>query len=96
MHRINLAGEEMKTITIRGIEPDLAEKLKQAAEQSGKSVNQLLLDILKRNFGMLKKKKFTVEHHDMDHLFGRWSEEEFNRIQDKIDKERKIDKELWK
>jgi len=31
----------------------------------------------------------------MDHLFGRWSAEEFNRIQGKIDSERKIDKDIW-
>ncbi len=85
----------MKTITIHGIESELSDKLKQTAKQSGKSVNQLLIDILKQNFGM-KQKKFTVVHHDMDHLFGRWSEEEFNLIQGKIDKERKIDEELWK
>jgi len=86
----------MKTITIRGIEPDLAEKLKQTAKRSGKSINRLLPDILKQNFGMTKKKRFTVVHDDLDHLFGQWSEEEFNRIQGMIDKERKIDKELWK
>jgi len=44
---------------------------------------------------MKKEKQFTVVHHDMDHIFGRWSKEEFDRIQGKIDAERKIDKELW-
>ena len=34
-------------------------------------------------------------YHDLDHIFGSWSTEEFERIQGKIDKERKIDKELW-
>ncbi|MFP4031723.1 MAG: hypothetical protein ACLFTV_09195 [Desulfococcaceae bacterium] len=33
--------------------------------------------------------------HDLDHLFGRWTEEEFQRIQGKIDEERRIDPELW-
>ena len=42
-----------------------------------------------------KKKKYTVSHHDLDHLFGIWTENEFNQIQNKIDSERKIDKELW-
>jgi len=28
-------------------------------------------------------------------MFGRWSQEEFDKIQGKIDAERKIDKELW-
>jgi hypothetical protein len=35
-------------------------------------------------------------HHDMDHLFGKWSEKEFRRIQKRISSERKIDEELWR
>lgn len=90
-----LKGAGMKVITIRGVEPILSAKLKQAAKDKGKSVNQFILEILKENFGLQKKKKYTVLHHDLDHLFGRWSEDEFNHIQNKIDNERKIDKELW-
>jgi len=85
----------MKTITVRGLESFLAEKLKQTARKEGKSVNQLVIDTIKLYLGMKKEKQFTAIHHDMDHIFGRWSEQEFERIQEKIDSERKIDKELW-
>jgi len=85
----------MKTITVRRIEPSLAKELKQAANKEGKSVNQLVIETIKQYLGMKKEKRFTVVYHDMDHLFGRWSEEEFEQIQGKIDSERKIDKELW-
>jgi len=85
----------MKTITVRGLESFLAEKLKQTARKEGKSVNQLVIDTIKLYLGMKKEKQFTAIHHDMDHIFGRWSEQEFKRIQEKIDSERKIDKELW-
>lgn len=85
----------MKTITIRGIDPVLSEKMKQAAKRESKSVNQVVIDAIKQHFGMIKEKKFTAVHHDLDHMFGRWSQEEFDRIQGKIDTERKIDKELW-
>ena len=85
----------MKTITLRGLDDTLTEKLKRVAKQEGKSVNQLILDSLRERLGLKKKKKFTVVHHDMDHLFGRWSEKEFKQIQKKIDSERRIDKELW-
>ena len=44
----------------------------------------------------MKEKKHTVVHHDMDHLFDIWSENEFKEIQGKIDSERKIDADLWK
>jgi len=88
-------GGGMKVITIRGVDPDLSRNLKRAAKDKGKSVNQFILGILKENFGLQKKKKYTVLHHDLDHLFGRWPENEFDYIQNKIDNERKIDSELW-
>ena len=86
----------MKTITIRGLDASLVEKLKQAAKQENKSVNQLVVDTIRQRLGLKKTKKFKLLHHDMDHLFGKWSEEEFVRIQGKIDSERKIDEELWR
>ena len=85
----------MKSITIRGIDPPLLVKLKREAVKKGKSVNQFMIDMLKQNLGLQKKKQFTSVHHDLDHLFGKWSKEEFDQIQGKIDKERKIDRELW-
>lgn len=85
----------MKTITVRGIDDALGEKLKQMARESGVSINQFVIDTLKRQMGLIKEKKFTVVHDDLDHLFGRWSEEEFESIQGKIDSERAIDRELW-
>jgi hypothetical protein len=85
----------MKTITVRGLEPALAGKLKEAAKKEGKSVNQFVIEALKKLLGEEKEKRFTVVHHDMDHLFGRWSQEEFDAIQGKIDSERRIDEELW-
>jgi plasmid stability protein len=86
----------MKTITVRGLDETITKNLKLMAGQNGKSVNQFVLDTLKERLGLKKEKKYTVVHHDMDHLFGIWSENEFKRIQGKIDSERKIDKELWK
>ena len=37
----------MKTITVRGIDAPLAEKLKKTAKNEGKSVNQLVIDSIK-------------------------------------------------
>jgi len=85
----------MKAITIRGIDSSVSEKLKQVAKTEGKSVNQLVLDLIKQNMGMQKKKKFTRQHNDLDHLFGKWSRTEFEKIQGFIDSQRNIDLELW-
>lgn len=86
----------MGSISIRNVDGQLAEKLKKQAKASKKSVNQLVLDILKRHLGLEKEKRYTRQYDDLDMLFGRWSEGDFKRIQGKIDDERKIDQELWK
>ena len=86
----------MKTMTIRGIEPTLIDKMKEFAKQQNQSLNQFVVEILMLHMGMKKEKKFTAEYHDLDHLFGIWSEKDFKRIQGKIDSDRKIDKELWR
>jgi plasmid stability protein len=85
----------VKTLTIRGVDPDLAVKLKQAASEQNKSVNQVVLEIIRKNMGVEKEKKYTREYDDLDHLFGSWDDDQFNLIQKKIDRERTIDRELW-
>lgn len=86
----------MSSLSIRGIDPDLAVTLKQQAQATGKSVNQLVLDVLQEHTGLHKQKRFTQEYHDLDFLFGQWTESDFIKIQGKIDNESQIDDELWK
>ena len=85
----------MKAVTIRGVDSDLAEKLKTTAKQQGKSVNQLTIELIKTSLGLQKEKKFSREYDDLDDLFGRWSEDEFEAIDARINRERRIDPELW-
>ena len=85
----------LKSMTLRGLDPQLVAKLREVAEREGKSVNQTALDALRKQFGLDKSRRFTEVYHDLDHLFGCWDEEEFARIQQKIDAERRIDSELW-
>ena len=85
----------MKVVTIRGIEPEVSERLKILSAKQGKSINQLTVEIIKESLGLAKEKKFTREYNDLDDLFGRWSDDEFKEINAKITGERKIDQELW-
>lgn len=85
----------MKAITIRGIEPEVAEKLKQAADRQGKSTNKLILEMIRKELGFEKEKQFSRQYDDLDALFGRWSEAEYREISGKIEQERNIDPELW-
>ncbi len=85
----------MKAITIRGVDASVSSKLKQVAKNENKSVNKLVLDMIKQNIGMQKRKKYTKKYNDLDHLFGKWTDAEFDKVQSIIDSQRKIDKELW-
>ncbi len=89
-------GAHMKAITIRGIDPEIDEKLKMIASKHCKSINQLILDILRKDLGLEKKQVYSTEYDDLDDLFGQWSEEEFRVIQEGLDQQRRIDPELWK
>ena len=86
----------MGSFSIRGIDEELALLLKKAAASEHKSVNQFLLETIKKQLGLKKEKRFTQVWHDLDSLFGKWSMEEFDGIQGKINAERQIDEELWK
>jgi plasmid stability protein len=88
-------GGLVKTITIRDIDPEVAAKLKLKALEQNKSMNQLVIEMIKRNLGLEKDKVHTREYNDLDNLFGSWSEQEFQSIQQKIDQERQIDQDIW-
>jgi len=86
----------MKNITIQGIDETLDHALKTAANQASRSINQLVLEVLHERFGLAKTVRHTCRHHDLDDLFGRWSEEEYQRIEAMVSEQRMIDPEIWK
>ena len=86
----------MKNISLRGLDQELAGRLQQTAKSEGKSVNQLVLETLRRRFGLDRTKRFTRVYHDLDALFGAWSDEDYETIQGRIDTDRRIDAVLWK
>jgi len=85
----------MASLSIQRIDEQLAALLKQRAAAAQKSVSQFVLDTLRQHLGLEKEKRFTVEHNDLDNLFGAWTEEEFSSIQGSISAERRIDPKLW-
>ena len=86
----------MKTITIRGVDSQLDSLLKKTAKKEFLSVNQFLLNSLRKMMGLEKDNIHTKEYHDLDFLFGTWSEEEFIEFQKSQTDFNKIDEDLWK
>ena len=86
----------MKTITLRGIDDELSSALKRSAQRAETSINQFVLDCLRLDVGVKKKRRFTATYHDLDDLFGSWSEDEYNALDKRLKEQRMIDAELWR
>jgi plasmid stability protein len=84
----------MKTLTIRGIDAELADRIKERATTSGESINKLILRVLKSALGLGEKKVFPV-YHDLDHLAGTWTKEDEEEFHNSIRDLDKVDPELW-
>jgi hypothetical protein len=86
----------MGSLSIRGVDAELTSLLKKRAELENKSVNQLVLETMQQHVGLKRNKRFTGTFHDLDVLFGKWSQTEYEIIERKIASERQIDDEIWK
>ncbi len=84
----------MKTMTIRGIEPGLDRAIKSRAKQNNLSINQWILQTLKKVTGMGKEPVFK-KHSDLDALAGGWSEEEAQDFQKNTQIFERIDEDIW-
>lgn len=85
----------MKTLSIRGVDEELAVQLEKIAATEHKSVNRVVLEALRNHLGVTNRERFSRNWADLDALFGLWSDQDYSRIQGKIDAERRIDAELW-
>jgi hypothetical protein len=85
----------MKSITIRRIDPGLDRAIKSRARQNNLSVNQWILETMKKVTGMWKDPVFK-KHTDLDALAGGWSKEEAKAFQKNTQLFERIDKGVWK
>jgi hypothetical protein len=85
----------MKTITVRGVDPELDRAIKSRAEGDSISVNQWVLKILKKATGMEKEPLFR-KHHDLDELAGGWTKEDAAAFQKNTQIFERIDEDVWK
>ncbi|HBC89362.1 MAG TPA: antitoxin [Lentisphaeria bacterium] len=85
----------MKTITIRGIEPDLDKTIKTRASMENLSVNLWVIKTLKQASGIDKKPIFR-KYDDLDRLAGGWDRKETESFLKNIKIFEEIDEEVWK
>jgi plasmid stability protein len=85
----------MKTLTIRNIDEELNQALRDKVKQKGCSLNTLVVNLLKQSTG-LSKQQFTKKYHDLDSLAGTWSNEEYDEFNKNISSFNQIDEDMWK
>jgi len=81
-------------MALRDVDPELESRLKQAAREGGKRIDQTAIEALRRRFGLAPERLTTHIHTDLDHLFGQRDEVAFRAIQLRLDGQRKVDAEL--
>lgn len=82
----------MKQITIRNVSSPLAERLKQERAITGKSLNQLVLDLLHQSLGMTSDRRYD---NGLGALAGTWSDQEHEEFEKNTEVFEQIDEELW-
>ncbi len=84
-------------ITLRGIDPELAEIIKRISEQEGTSLNKAALKLLAEGAGIRRATKDKkVIGSDLDHLFGTWAESDAKQFLESVRSCEQIDEDLWK
>ncbi len=95
MNQNDSGGELMAQITLRGINQEAEQKIRQKAKKSGKSINRIIQEIINRD-PELGSHKAKVTGNDLKKLAGGWNEEEASQFLESIKSCEQIDESMWK
>ncbi|MBW1779011.1 MAG: toxin-antitoxin system HicB family antitoxin [Deltaproteobacteria bacterium] len=85
----------MGQITLRGLDPDLEQKIRNEAKREGKSINKFIADVISRSDPFRQNKK-PPKARSLKALAGGWSAQEADQFFKTIQRLEKIDEDLWK
>ena len=80
----------MQQITIRGIDPEVEKEIRRIAGQQGKSINQVLKEIIHKEF-----KPTEAPARSLKELSGGWSGVEAAEFERAIESCEQIDEGMW-
>lgn len=85
-----MKASQGRQYTIRNLGTELDRKLRQKAEDKGESLNEIVIEVLKRGVGLTGSPPIF---HDLDSLAGSWQEDpEFDKA---LEMQDRIDPKLW-
>lgn len=87
-----------KQLTLRGVDSYLDQRLKAEADQRGLSVNRYILTILREETGLGNDTRHaaSTRFHDLDHLAGTWTRQDFEEFEQQLAAQRSIEADLWR
>jgi hypothetical protein len=69
---IKAKGDDMKSISVHGIDNDILKAVEERARSEGRSVNRIVKDLMAQALGMGEKE--ADRRHDLADLCGVWTE----------------------
>ena len=87
----------MNQLTVRGFDDELAERIQRLAKRDGTSLNQAALKLLRKGAGLADpgQGRDTVGS-SLDHLIGKWSEDEASELDAALEEFEVIDEAAWR
>jgi hypothetical protein len=86
----------MTQLTLRGFDKDLARRLRETARQHGVSLNRAALLLLRRGAGLDEPAaNARAVGGALDHLVGRWSDDEARELERAVGAFEDVDREMW-
>ncbi|RKZ65098.1 MAG: hypothetical protein DRQ48_11960 [Gammaproteobacteria bacterium] len=85
----------MPAMTLRGLNEEEAQQLREEARRQEVSLNALLLRLVREGAGMAKRPRLR-RRHDLDALAGTWTEEQAAAFTTALEDTERIDPEMWK
>ena len=87
----------MNQLTIRGVDDELARRIRQLASREGISLNRAVLKLLRRGAGLGERKGDSdTVGSSLDHLIGTWTIEEAVEMERALEDLSYVDEATWK
>ncbi|MDA3896043.1 MAG: hypothetical protein PF482_07850 [Desulfobacteraceae bacterium] len=83
----------MQQITIRGIAPEIEQKIRQIAKSKHQSINQVLKEIIHKEF---EKQGHKPKGASLKELAGGWSKKETDDFHLSVQSCNQIDEDMWR
>ena len=88
----------MNRLTVRGFDDALSARLCQLAEREGISLSKAALRLMRKGAGLaeIDPKPRKPIGHALDHLFGTWTQSEFDEFTKAVEVFETIDEDIWR